>query len=154
MIRRVERDELHKIETLIRDTLLLSNAGSYPIEEVESLIRTYSESSLVAMTRRAYARVHATRNRLDGFLCLDGETLQALFVAPDAQRKGIGTALVSVAEERAIARGREHLRVPASLTAVPFYEYVGFVRQGPGRTAGDVPVVWMIKPISTVALRQ
>ena len=147
MIRAVGKDEIRRIETLIGNTLLLSNTGSYRIDEVRSLVQTYSEASVAAMTRSSFARVHLTGERIDGFVCLEGETLQALFVTPDMQGRGIGRILVSIAEDFVVERGYEHLRVPASLTAADFYEHIGFVRQGPGRTAGGVRVVWMIKPL-------
>ena len=149
MVRSVGNDEIRRIETLISNTLLLSNTGNYRIDEVSSLVKTYSENSVAAMTRSSFARVHLTRDRIDGFVCLEGETLQALFVAPDMQGRGIGRALVGVAEEFVSAHGHEHLRVPASLTAADFYEHLGFVRQGPGRTTGGVRIVWMIKPVGS-----
>ena len=149
MIREVGNQDIRHIKTLIGNTLLLSNTGSYRIEEVRSLVQTYSESSVAAMANKSFAKVHLTGNRIDGFVCLEGETLQALFVAPDKQGRGIGRILVDVAQEYATDSGYEHLRVPASLTAVDFYEHLGFVRQGPGRTAGRVRIVWMIKPLET-----
>ena len=147
MIRTVESGEMRGITTLIGNTLLLSNTGTYSIEEVHSLIRTYSEAYLSAVAGKSFTRVHANGGRIDGFVCLEGESLQALFVAPDAQRRGIGRALVAAAQEHALGLKRVHLRVAASLTAVGFYEHLGFEQQGRGRTSYGVPIAWMIKQI-------
>ena len=63
-----------------------------------------------------------------GFLVMDGEMIDALFVDPAAHGRGIGTALVDHALSLV-----PHALVDASeqaSNAVPFYESRGFVRTG------------------------
>ena len=135
------------MKALIQNTLYVSNTGEYSVEEIRSLARTYTLSAVEAMDRRSGIWVHESGGRINGVVCLDGDMLQALFVAPDRQRSGIGRLLVAFASAKARASGSPHLRVPASLTAVDFYRAVGFTSQGPGRTNGNVRVLWMIKSL-------
>jgi putative acetyltransferase len=54
----------------------------------------------------------------------DGVTV---YVRGDAARQGIGTALLRLAEEHALARGATSLEIQASLPGVAFYKANGFV---------------------------
>jgi putative acetyltransferase len=71
-------------------------------------------------------------DRPQGFLVMDGEMIDALFVDPAVQGRGIGTALV----DHALSLAPNAL-VDASeqaSNAVPFYESRGFVRTGRAET--------------------
>lgn len=59
-----------------------------------------------------------------GFYCLLGDTLAAIFVAPDQQGQGIGSALMAHAKQQ-----RQHLKLTvykANKPSVRFYEKQGF----------------------------
>ncbi len=56
--------------------------------------------------------------------------LEDLFVDPDAQRRGIGAALVADAVSRARAGGATRLEVTGNPHAARFYAQVGFERDG------------------------
>lgn len=71
-------------------------------------------------------------DRAQGFLVMDGEMIDALFVDPAVHGRGIGTALVDHALSFA-----PHALVDASeqaSNAAPFYEACGFVRIGRSET--------------------
>ncbi len=59
--------------------------------------------------------------------------IQAFFIEPDWQRKGIGRLLWQKLIERANALGLTRLHLDADPLAVPFYKSLGF------ELAGDVP---------------
>lgn len=66
-----------------------------------------------------------------GFLGLDGDELAALFVDPDAHRRGYGRALTL----HALARGAARLKVNEDNPgARAFYERMGFVAVGRAET--------------------
>ena len=147
IIRRYEHRDARQVAALIANTLLVSNTGSYSLEEVQRLAQGYSSATLDGLSRHAKVWVYVEGERIQGMVCLDRDTIQALFVAPDRQRRGIGRALLGIAEEAARRRGRGEISVPASLTAVEFYEHVGFRSLGPGRSSGGVLIERMSKSL-------
>jgi len=52
--------------------------------------------------------------------------VEAVYVDPDAGRRGIGAALFAALEREARARGARTLTLDASLNSVPFYRALGF----------------------------
>lgn len=60
--------------------------------------------------------------------------LDDLFVEPHAMRRGIGSALVDDAAERASQAGLARLLVVAHSRTLTFYRRTGFVEQGPAAT--------------------
>lgn len=83
-------------------------------------------------------RVAAIDDRIVGFATVVvteriGE-LDDLFVDPDWTRRGIATALVLDALDRAAHEELTHIEVTANGHALAFYESVGFVSQGVRQT--------------------
>lgn len=78
-----------------------------------------------------------------GFLGMDGEWIEMLFVAPEAQGRGLGTALI----EQALRSGARRVTVNEQNTAArAFYERRGFVvyeRQPTDDQGGPYPVARM-----------
>ena len=71
-------------------------------------------------------------NRMAGFMTIDGEGLIDLaFVHPDYMKKGVGRALYTVIENRAIASGVCLLTTLASDKAKPFFERMGWSVETP-----------------------
>jgi putative acetyltransferase len=62
----------------------------------------------------------------------DGETAQirGVFVHPDHAARGLGSRLVDVAEDAAVTAGYTKIVVPAALSAVGFYEQLGYAKKG------------------------
>jgi putative acetyltransferase len=58
----------------------------------------------------------------------------SVYVRGPAARRGIGTALIRLAEVHARATGAERIRVDASLAGVEFYRANGFEETGRGET--------------------
>lgn len=61
-----------------------------------------------------------------GALVAVGSELRACYVAPEAARRGVGTALVGALERAALSKGVAQLVLDSSLTARRFYEHLGY----------------------------
>lgn len=61
-----------------------------------------------------------------GALVVDNAELRACYVAPEAARRGVGSALVREMERIARDRGLTHLELHASVNAEPFYAALGY----------------------------
>jgi GNAT superfamily N-acetyltransferase len=58
----------------------------------------------------------------------------SVYVTGSSARRGVGTALLRLAEAEAIARGATSVHIEASLAGVHFYRANGFVEVGRGQT--------------------
>ncbi len=67
------------------------------------------------------------QGRVRGFVAVDGDRVEMLFVDPDAARQGVARALLEWAVATATADGATELTTHASITARPFFEAHGFV---------------------------
>ena len=85
---------------------------------------------IVAAIRERFLVVSEDANGITGFGQLNqasGE-VEAVYVLPDRQREGIGTALLRSLEEAARAAGLMQLSLSATTNAVSFYERAGYTR--------------------------
>lgn len=85
-----------------------------------------------------------------GQLDLTAAEIGALYVHPDAARRGVGSTLLDHLETAAAARGESELLVPAALNAVGFYESTGYdvVERTTVKTGGvELAVVMMCKEL-------
>ena len=83
--------------------------------------------------------------------------IEAVFVAPEYSRLGIGHRLLQALEDIAVQRGLTHLVLDASLNAVAFYERMGYRKKEPtvqryGKDAVEVPGILMMKHLLHVEL--
>jgi putative acetyltransferase len=71
--------------------------------------------------------VSEENGRLIGVAGLFDSEIQRLYVRPEAQRKGVGRALVEALEQEAKRRGYKTIDLDASPSSVPFYEHFGYI---------------------------
>jgi GNAT superfamily N-acetyltransferase len=86
----------------------------------------------------------------------DGQHSVGVYVRGIAVRRGIGSALLRMAESSANAPGAASLRLDSSLAAVDFYKANGFVETGRGehrlRSGATMACVFMHKNLSGVGI--
>jgi GNAT superfamily N-acetyltransferase len=129
-IRPLQAADIPQVSALIRNTLLLTNLRDYDLEAIQAMMSTFSTQAVGALARRREMFVGQEAGRLSGVLGLEAGEVYTFFVAPDRQGRGVGRSLLSFAESLARKRGVKELRVSASLTAVGFYERLGYRRTG------------------------
>jgi GNAT superfamily N-acetyltransferase len=78
----------------------------------------------------------------------------SVYVRGEAARRGIGTALLRLAEEHALAHGATSIHIQASLAGVEFYKANGFDELGRGEalliSGQSMPCVFMRKVLTGV----
>lgn len=128
-------------------------AGDFSPAGVREFYR-YAEPRAMAERRRAGNSVLVAEEdgRLLGMLELQGpDQIAMLFV--DDRGRGLGRALVErglqLCREQAV--DLEHVRVHASLYAVPIYRKLGFEAEGPRRTENGITYVPMVIRFETSA---
>lgn len=125
-IRRALDSEVGAISGLIVQTLRLSNARDYPPEVIDRVAANFDAAGVRELMATREVFVALDGERVVATASLAGDVLRSVFVLPEMQGRGLGKALMKHVEGVARAAGVQQLRVPASLTAVPFYSALGY----------------------------
>lgn len=106
-----------------------SCASHYPPEVIDTWCASPAPESLPGLVAAGGALVAQEAGRMLGYaiLDLDSGEVDAVFVEPSEQGRGIALQLLVALEAMALARGLTRLFLSASLNAVPFYQRAGFV---------------------------
>jgi len=84
-----------------------------------------------------------------GTITLGGEVL-LIYLVPEATLKGNGKLMLEAMETRVISEGIEEIRTISSITAKPFYERNGYIKNGEpllvGGIKGDFPLIKKVSP--------
>ncbi len=87
-----------------------------------------------------------------GFCGFLGDQIKGLYVNPDWQGKGVGKALMGVAEAELIAAGAKRLTVHAARSAYGFYQGLGYIQTGIAnhtlRNGQEIEAAWYEKPVA------
>ena len=129
-IRRFRLADAEVVSALICNTLLISNSGDYELEAVNNLARGFSPRAIRSMSRRRQIWVYEEDGRVMATIAIEDETISGFFVAPDRQGQGVGRRLMRFIEEKAREKGLQAIRLSASVTAVGFYEKLGYSASG------------------------
>jgi putative acetyltransferase len=106
---------------------------SYSASQIAAWACLLSPDSYVAVVREGFLVVAEGADGIAGFGQLDQKSgeVEAVYVLPGLQGKGIGGALLRSLEDAARAAGLKKLHLSATLNAVSFYERSGYVGEGP-----------------------
>lgn len=130
VIRPMRRQDIPAVSALIQNTVLVSNSADYDLEVIRALLENFSQRGLRSLAGRRRLFVCDSGGRLRGVIGLEGEAVCNLFVAPDEQGRGIGQELLEQVEDLAREQGLARISLDSSLTAVGFYERLGYRRTG------------------------
>ena len=102
----------------------------YPDATIDILCASTPPPSMPRLLEAGAALVAEEEGRIVGYAVLDGASgeVEAVFVEPACQGRGIALRLLHEVEALALQRGLDALFLSASLNAVAFYERAGFQR--------------------------
>ena len=105
----------------------LTGADYTPDQQAAWIATADSEAAFTARLQGYVTILAITDGETAGFAALKGsDTLEMLYVRPDAAGQGVGAALCDAIEKIAAARGAAALTVAASDTAQPFFAKRGY----------------------------
>ncbi|OLU24390.1 GNAT family N-acetyltransferase [Pseudomonas sp. PA15(2017)] len=125
-IRQAREADADAISDVIVQALRLSNAADYPPQVIERVAANFDAASVRALMASREVFVALDGARVVATASLAGDVVRSVFVLPELQGRGVGKALMGHVEDVAQAAAVPCLRVPASLTAVPFYKALGY----------------------------
>jgi putative acetyltransferase len=127
VIRRATLLDRQAIYEIQRSAILETCRRSYPEEDVTVWAGLLSPDSYHAIHDR-YFVVAECGGRIQGFGQLDEQEgeVEAIYVSPAAEGKGIGSAILRHLEDRARACGLKELKVRSTLNAESFYARHGY----------------------------
>jgi ribosomal protein S18 acetylase RimI-like enzyme len=130
-IRRARREDCPAIAVVHTAAVGAIRTGLYTPEEIRAWAVPKKPESYEESIDTKEFFVAEAGGAIVGFGVLKRESaeIEALYVSPEAGRRGIGLEVLRKLEERARANGLRVLRLNASLNAVPFYERAGYVAQ-------------------------
>lgn len=125
-IRPASEADAEAISVIIVQALRLSNARDYSAEVIERVAAHFDAAGVRGLIASRQVFVALDGACVVATASLAGDVVRSVFVLPELQGRGVGKALMRHVEDIARAAGVRQLRVPASLTAVPFYTALGY----------------------------
>lgn len=153
-IRRARQEDCHSIGKVHSAAVKGIRTAQYTPEEIQAWAVPRDPASYEDSIRAKEFFVAEDGDAIVGFGVLNQliAEVEAVYVDPEAGRRGIGLEVLLKLEERARALGLRVLRLNASLNAVPFYERAGYVAQEQSKyrllTGVEIACVPMVKAVT------
>ncbi len=132
-IKSFKTEDASEIVNLIRRATLETNISDYSQEDLE---RDASQVTVESIIERAsWTHFYVFRD-VDKIIAtgaigpywdsLTESSFFTIFVLPEYQGKGIGRLIIETLENDVLFKRADRIEVPASITAVPFYQKFGY----------------------------
>ncbi|MNO73640.1 putative acetyltransferase [compost metagenome] len=126
MIRAFDTDDALTISRLISNNLIHVNSRDYPPHIISSMVAEFTPEYVTTLSKVRQMFVALAGGKVVGTASLDEDTIYTVFVDKDHHGSGIGRLLIEHIESIARESGVPRLQLPSSLTAVRFYEKLGY----------------------------
>lgn len=153
-IRRARQEDCHSIGKVHSAAVKGIRTAQYTPEEIQAWAVPRDPASYEDSIRAKEFFVAEDGDAIVGFGVLNQliAEVEAVYVDPEAGRRGIGLEVLRNLEERARDLGLSELRLNASLNAVPFYEKAGYMAQERSKyrllTGVEIACVPMVKAVT------
>lgn len=125
-IRPARDGDVGAVSQVILCALRETNAKDYTPETIARIEKSFSPAAVQELISKRKVFVAVLGQQIVGTASLDGKVIRSVFVAPNAQGRGIGRQLMAEVERDAREAGITALVVPSSVTAEQFYAKLGF----------------------------
>ena len=132
-IRRFKESDAQEVSALIIETLRTTNIKDYTKDYIESYITKLQPENILQRAEWTNFYVVCDREKIVGCGAIGpywGKTNESsmfmIFVLPEYQGKGIGKRIIETLEKDEYFLRAKRIEIPASITATPFYEKMGY----------------------------
>ena len=135
-IRRFQQRDAHTLSELIRRTLVEVNSVDCPKEEIDFLYERYTPEKVICNAEIGHTYVMEEDGVILGTGTIfaterTGESeIVAAFLAPEAIGRGLGRRLFETLESDPLFTGAKRVWLTSSMTALKFYEKIGYTYEG------------------------
>lgn len=126
LLHRFKEHEAKKVSSIIQNNLVQINSKDYPEEVINRMCETFTPGYIVKMSKQRKMYVALIDDVIVGTASIEDDTIYTVFVDVQYHGKGIGKKLMSLLEEIAANNGLQLVKLPASITALKFYEGLGY----------------------------
>jgi len=153
VLRPVSSLELDALWALRTRAVRAGCAGHYPAAVIDAWVAAPVAPSLVRLAQAGGALVLEEEGVVLGFAALDAHSgeIDAVFVEPARQGRGLALVLINALEDMARQAGLRRLYLSAALNAVPFYRRAGYTALRdelyPHHSGIDIASVFMEKSL-------
>ena len=138
MIRELQNADINSVTDLWLDTNLKAH------DFIPSQYWKNNYDAVKEMLPQAEVYVYENDNKIQGFVGLNDEYIEGVFVSDEIQSQGIGKLLLNFVKEK---RTKLHLNVyPKNIRAINFYQREGFEIRGEGLDEAtgekDYEMIW------------
>ena len=136
LIRRYQPGDENTISVLIRRTLVEVNGVDCPKEEIDFLYALYTPEKVAKNAAAGHTYVLEEAGAILGTATIlateqAGESeIVAAFLAPETIGRGLGRRLFEALEADPLFTGAERVWLTSSITALKFYEKMGYTYEG------------------------
>ncbi|MBM3247785.1 GNAT family N-acetyltransferase [Candidatus Pacearchaeota archaeon] len=123
-----KKREISEIRKIIVANLLTINSKDYDSETIKMLVKDYSIPLIKKRMSEGEMFVAKRNNKIIGVGRFNNGEIFDVFVVPEKQGEGIGKTIMLHLERIAIKKGFTKVFLPASKTAIKFYEKRGYKR--------------------------
>jgi GNAT superfamily N-acetyltransferase len=138
-IRRAETNDAHALMTIRRDAILTLATPAMSRVQAEQWANNVAPERISRALREHNVWV-AVEEKVLAWVETNADHVAALYVSPSASGRGVGSALLGVAEGWLLASGHELVHLIASSNAVGFYRGRGYVNSGGPDADGAWPL--------------
>ena len=138
-IRRAEAADEEVLTSIRRSAILVLAVPAMSMERAEKWA-TRAAADRMARAIRDHDVWVAVEEVAIGWVEVDRDRVAALYVSPSCARRGIGSALLALAETSIRSSGYATARLESSQNALDFYLRRGYLRCGPPDADGTYPL--------------
>lgn len=126
VIRYFKPRDARAVQAVVYDALINTNTQDYPQRIIDRMRKRFTADFFIEKATEDAVFVAEYQEVIIGTARLDKNLITNMFVASHAQGQGVGRALTQALEEHAQKKGYRFARLYASLSAIGFYERLGY----------------------------
>lgn len=125
-IRRFNVSDAFEVSSLIRRSIIYRDNRNYSLNNIYSIANHYCVENICAKLEDKIIYVAIEDEKIIGTATLNKDEIMAVFIDPQSQGKGLGKKFMELLEKDAMNKGLSKVWLVAGLSAVSFYEKIGY----------------------------